>query len=208
MNEKDEKDKDLTVEELNEKTREYLDTEKQAQDETERKIKERDEIMSNSANANITLPSLQMVHPNQVDAYMIVARDLLKSVEVLSTVKNVPPRGCALIAAYALECLLKAFLSHKGKNGKKGEKGFHKEMNLHNLIALWKIAYDEGTLKILELPPDWVTILSVGHGPDFYFRYQEGENKTVVNGGQTPALIPMAIELKALLEKVEISIKD
>lgn len=164
--------------------------------------------MSNSVRVNSTLPSLQMVKPSQVDAYMVVARDLLQSVEVLSTVNNVSPRGCALIAAHALECLLKAFLSHKGKSSKYRENGFHQEMNKHNLKALWKMAYDENTLNIIESPPDWVEILSVGHGPEFYFRYQEGKNETIVNGGQTPALTPMTIELRTLHEKVEVSIKN
>jgi len=127
-----------------------------------------------------------------VDGYLIVARDLLQGVEVLTTLQNISPRSCALIAAQALECALKAFLSHKGK-----AKG------IHDLVALWDMAYKEG-LDIEPSPPDWCAILSSGHGPVFYFRYQKGEGKTIVHGGQTPALISMAVELKKLIKMVEL----
>ena len=69
------------------------------------------------------------------------------------------------------------------------------------------MAYEEEDLGIPQVPPDWVTILSSGHGPNFYFRYQQGEEKAVVHGGQTPALIPMAVELKNLIEVVELAIR-
>ena len=140
--------------------------------------------------------------PTQGEGYMIVARDLLQGVEALATLQNISSRGCALIAAHALECALKAFLWHKGK---KNEIREHKVR--HDLVALWDMAYKVKILCIQEEPPDWCKILSVGHGPNFYFRYQEGEEKTVVNGGQTPLLIPMAIELKKLIEMVELAIK-
>jgi len=70
------------------------------------------------------------------------------------------------------------------------------------------MAYKEKGLSIPHVPPDWVTILGSGHGPNFYFRYQKGKGKTVVHGGQTPALIPMAVELKKLIEMVELAIKS
>jgi hypothetical protein len=69
------------------------------------------------------------------------------------------------------------------------------------------MAYEEKTLNIEEDPPDWCKILSSGHGPNFYFRYQEGKGKTVVHGGQTPALIPMAFALKNLIEMVALAVK-
>ena len=130
---------------------------------------------------------------------MIVARDLLQGVEALSVVTHISSRSCALIAAHALECTLKAFLWHKGK---KNEIRKHKIQ--HDLVALWHMAYKESSLGIPEVPPDWVAVLSSGHGPNFYFRYQEGKAKTIVHGGQTPALIPMTIALKELIEIVEL----
>lgn len=136
---------------------------------------------------------------------MIVARDLFQAVEALSTSSpNVSSRGCALIAAHSLECALKAFLWHKQKTNR-----IRKAQSLpkgeHDLVHLWNIAFEEG-LPISQVPPDWVTILGSGHGPDFYFRYQMGKEKTIVHGGATPALIPMAAELKKLITAVGIAI--
>jgi hypothetical protein len=135
---------------------------------------------------------------------MIVARDLLQAVEALSILPpNVPARGCAILAAHALECALKAFLWHKGK--KKGIRGEH------DLLKLWKMACKENDLSIPEQPPDWVSTLSQGHGPNYYFRYQEGvkvgNKHVIVHGGQTPALGPMAVALKNLIEMVGLAVK-
>ena len=158
--------------------------------------------MSNTITINCALPALCMVQPTEGDGYMIVARALLQGVEELSILTYISPRSCALLAAHALECVLKASLWHKGK------KKIWTKKDQHNLVALWKMAYEEKTLNIEEDPPDWFKILSSGHGPDFYFRYQEGKGKTIVHGGQTPALIPMAVELKKLIEMVELAIKS
>ena len=128
---------------------------------------------------------------------MSVARDLLQGVEVLSALQNIHPRGCALIAAHALECALKAFLWHKGK-----KKEIRAPDVQHDLVTLWNMAYKEG-LSIPQVPPDWCTVLSSGHGPNFYFRYQEGQGKTVVHGGQTPALIPMIWD-RALIREIAV----
>ena len=133
--------------------------------------------MSNSTIINGSLPSIRITQPTQIDAYLVVARDLLQGVEALSIMTKLPPRSCSLIAAHALECILKAFLWHKGKR-----KEIRQSKIQHNLVALWGMAYKEGSLGIPQVPPDWVTILSIGHGPNFYFRYQEGEEKTIVNG--------------------------
>ncbi|MBF0377342.1 MAG: hypothetical protein HQK72_07640 [Desulfamplus sp.] len=158
--------------------------------------------MDNFGNINISIPLFDMGQPSEKDAYITVARDLLQGVEVLSNFNNINHRACALIAAHALECALKAFLWHKGKK----QEILKREVR-HNLIKLWNMSYQEHTLNIQEPAPEWVKILSVGHGPNFYFRYQKGENKIVVNGGQTPELTSMAIELKAIVEKVEHVIK-
>jgi hypothetical protein len=153
---------------------------------------------------NLTLPVLRVGQPTEGDGYMIVARDLLQGVEVLSTSPpNVHPRSCALIAAHALECALKAFLWHKGK-----KKEIRRRDVQHDLVALWNMAYKEKGLSIPQAPPDWVATLSSGHGPNFYFRYQKGQGGTVVHGGQTPALIPMRDALKNLIEMVGLAVKS
>ena len=159
-------------------------------------------VQETTNSINAVLPTLRTVQPTQGNGYMIVARDLLQGVEVLSTLPDISPRSCALVAAHALECALKAFLWHKRKKTE-----IRKPKVQHNLIALWKIAYKEKTLSIPQVPPDWCKILSSGHGPNFYFRYQEGKGKTVFHGGQTPALIPMAVELKKVIKMVELAIK-
>lgn len=158
-----------------------------------------------SISVNVELPALSIAQPTEGDGYEIVANELLQGVEALSALPNVPPRSCALIAAHALECALKAFLWH---NGKRTE--IKKHNVRHDLEALWNMAY-KASLGIPQAPPDWCTILGSGHGPNFYFRYQEGQKvgqqKTVVHGGQTPALIPMAVELKKLIKMVELAVK-
>jgi len=160
-------------------------------------------VQEGSSSGNFVLPRLCMVQPTEGDGYMIVARALLQGVEELSTLTHISPRSCALLAAHALECALKALLWHKGKKTE-----VRKPKVQHNLVALWKMAYEEKILNIEEDPPDWCKILSSGHGPNFYFRYQKGEGKTVVHGGQTPALIPMAVELKKLIKMVELAIES
>jgi hypothetical protein len=150
---------------------------------------------------NATLPPISMAQPTQGEGYMIVASDLLQGVEALSSLQNISHRGCALIAAHALECALKAFLWYRGQ-----EKKTLKKVR-HDIESLWNMAYKEKTLDIPKVLPTWVKILGSGHGPNFYFRYQEGEKCTVVHGGRTPALIPMAVELRKLVEMVRLAIK-
>lgn len=163
--------------------------------------------MTNSViNINATESADTGLQLTEKDGYMIVAHDLLPAVEALSTLpSSIYPRGCAMLAAHALECTLKAFLSHKGKEEEIRDRDVR-----HNLVALWDIAYKEG-LSISKDPPDWVTILSQGHGPNFYLRYQEGvkvySRHVIVHGGQYPALIPMTTELKKLVEMVTLAVK-
>jgi len=140
--------------------------------------------------------------------YLIVAQNLLQGVEALSGLPStIHPRSCAILAAHALECALKAFLWPKGN-----EKLKEKLRGEHNLLKLWKWACKENDLSIPEQPPDWVRILSQGHGPNYGFRYQEGikvgNKHVIVHGGQYPALGPMTIELKDLIEKVGLAVRE
>ena len=156
--------------------------------------------MCNKGIGDVTLASLEILQPDDGDGYLVVARDLLQGVKALSTCESIPPRACALIAAHTLECVLKAYLWHK-------EKIRELKDAKHNILVLWNLAYGEKTLGISETPPDWVRILSEGHGPNFYFRYQEGPSRIIAHGGQTPALVPMAAELSGLLKQVELEVK-
>lgn len=158
--------------------------------------------MCNTGIINVSAPSPEIAKVDEGEGYLVVARELFKGVEALSTIQGIPPRSCALIAAHALECALKAYLWNRVKRSELKSREVR-----HNIEALWNLAYFEKTLGIPEQLPNWVRILCDGHGPNFYFRYQEGKNKTIVNGGQTPALEPMAIELHELLKQVEQAIK-
>ncbi|MDA8103917.1 MAG: hypothetical protein M0Z71_00910 [Nitrospiraceae bacterium] len=149
------------------------------------------EVETARSMGRITVPKVYITRPTQEEGFMIVARDLLQAVEALSLLPpTVSPRGCALLAGHALECALKAFLWHEGKN-KRG----------HNLQDLWNAAH-KARLNIPQEPPDWCKVLSVGHGPIYYFRYQEAGKGVIAHGGDTPALIPLAKELKKLIKLV------
>ena len=150
--------------------------------------------MCNTGSSNSTLPSLEIAQPEDGDGYLVVARELLQGVEMLATFTKVSPRACALIAAHSLECTLKAYLWHKEKRSELVSQNVR-----HNILELWKLAYNENSLGISETPPTWVRILSEGHGPNYYFRYQKGKSKKIVHGGQTSALAPMASQLSSLL---------
>jgi len=156
--------------------------------------------MGNHLALDAALPTLRVVPPTKVDGYVIVARDLLQGVEALSVLPNVSPRAAALLGGHALECALAAFLFYKGVDVSSKSKIWH------DLLALWGMAYDQ-SLPISKEVPDWVGILGLGHGRPFYFRYQKGEGGTIVNGGQTPALVPMASALRELIKTVELAVK-
>jgi hypothetical protein len=136
------------------------------------------------------------VQPDKVDGYLIVARDLFPAVVHLSGVKGISARSCAMLAAHVTECWLKALIFSKDSEKKfaVGEQ--------HDLIRLWSLAEETALIALPKEPPDWLINLAVGHGPNFYFRYQQGVAKTVVNGGQTPEPQSMVAALDVLGKQV------
>jgi hypothetical protein len=154
---------------------------------------------------NVTLPVIEVAPPTEKDGYLSVARDFQQGVEALSFVQKISPRSCSMLAGFALECALKAFLLHKGKDpGRK-----------HDLMGLWKDANQEG-LEIPETLPTWAAILADGHGHPYYFRYQRAKGEEIdettgnrivkeftPNCGFHPPLNQMGTELKKLIGKVE-----
>lgn len=124
-------------------------------------------------------------------AYINIARDLIQGVKVLS-VNNSFPRPCSLLAAQALENTLKAHIAYTLK----------KRNNSHALLELWEVVSNESCLEIPSIPPLWVKTLSLMHGPIFYFRYQEGEGKSIANGTAYPHLVQMTEELTQIWENV------
>ncbi len=124
-------------------------------------------------------------------AYIDIARELIQGVKVLS-INNSFPRPCSLLAAQALENTLKAHIAHTLK----------KRSNSHALVALWQVVSNENSIEIPYNPPLWVKTLSLMHGPNFFFRYQEGEGRKIVDGTAYPHLIQMTEGLTQLWEKV------
>lgn len=124
-------------------------------------------------------------------AYIDIARELIQGVKVLS-INNSFPRPCSLLAAQALENTLKAHIAHTLK----------KRNISHILVDLWQVVSNENSIEIPLNPPLWVETLSLMHGPNFYFRYQEGEGKTIADGTAYPHLIQMTEELTQLWEMV------
>lgn len=123
--------------------------------------------------------------------YIDIARELIQGVKVLS-INNSFPRPCSLLAAQALENTLKAHIAHTLK----------KRNISHSLVDLWQVVSNENSIEIPLNPPLWVKTLSLMHGPNFYFRYQEGEGKTIADGTAYPHLIQMTEELTQIWEKV------
>lgn len=149
-----------------------------------------------SLNIGGELPAFVFRQPDEVDGYLIVARDLFPAVMHLSNVADISARSCAMLAAHVTECWLKALILFKDSKKKfaVGER--------HDLIRLWSLAEETALVVLPKEPPDWLKILAVGHGPNFYFRYQQGVAKTVVNGGQTPEPQSMVAALDELGKQV------
>ena len=133
-----------------------------------------------------------MVPPSPAQSYLIAAKGLYPGVEVLVNSPGQTATACAFLAAQALECALKSYLSHVGKT----ENELKAPSIRHNLEALWAWAVCEG-LSIQSQPPQWCITLNSAHDKPYYFRYPMG-----LNGLVLPALVPMASDLKNLLATV------
>jgi hypothetical protein len=140
-----------------------------------------------------TLPSMKMVPPSSVQSYLIAAKGLFLGLEALATNSGQTTMACAFLAAQALECALKSYLSHAGKP----ETELKIPSVRHNLEWLWTEAVCKG-LCIQSDPPQWCVTLNSGHDKPYYFRYPMG-----LNGFVFPALVPMTSDLRSLLAKVE-----
>jgi hypothetical protein len=120
-------------------------------------------------------------------AYFTAARSLLDGARLPA----IPDPGArwarALVCAFALEGLLKAYLAHRGH-------GNLKDQSIrHDLGALWALARSDG-LALPHPDPAWLDTLSSHHGaPRFIFRYATG-----VNAVQLPAPEPMVSDLEAI----------
>jgi hypothetical protein len=130
--------------------------------------------------------------PSDAQSYLTAARRLCSGVEVLAKGTAASALACSLLAARALECALKAYLSGIG---------FTINRLTHppfgdNLENLWIEAATRG-LNVPARPPKWCSILNQEHGVEFPFRNPAG-----LHGMQFPALLPMASDLMELVAAV------
>jgi len=133
------------------------------------------------------------------DSFFTGAKNLLPAIEILNR-----PEYCGLeipitfLSGQIAECLLKAFLSSRGKT----EDELRNKPYGHNLINLWKDAVILG-LPGTPSPPDWVNELHRLHcGSDvnkkFPIRYPMN-----LNGLVLPKMQQMILGLKLLYEDVD-----
>jgi hypothetical protein len=109
------------------------------------------------------------------------------------------PIGCAVacsaLAAQALECALKSYLSHAGIT----EHELKQATLRHNLESLWTKATKQGLG--IGAVPDWCVRLDFGHNRPFFYRYAMGYNGIIM-----PEPIQMIAELRIVLDKVRASV--
>jgi len=139
------------------------------------------------------MPAMVMVPPTAAQSFMVAAKALLSGAEPLSTSPTAHPMACAFLAAQSLECMLKSYLSHTGIT----EDELSKKPYGHDLAQLWLEAVGAG-LKIASQPPHWCFTLKTGHSYPYRFRYP-----MKLNGFGLPALVPMTLELKSIVQIVE-----
>jgi hypothetical protein len=104
--------------------------------------------------------------------------------------------ACASLAAQALECTLKAYISHSGV----GERVLRDNKVRHNLEVLWERAV-QNQLRIETRAPSWCTLLNTAHNSPYFFRYPMG-----LNGMVTPVPAAMVAGLRDVVEAVRTAI--
>lgn len=142
---------------------------------------------------NITLPALETSPPSPTESYLLAARELFKGVSILCNNSHNAEKACAFLAAQALECVLKSYLSFSGVE----ERELKKQSIRHNLEDLWRMAEKKG-LKIDIAIPNWCKILNSVHDKPYYLRYPMG-----LNAINIPELDKMESDLKKVIITVE-----
>ena len=150
----------------------------------------KDHLITGVGNLVASAARMQPAAPPRT--YLGVAYGMLPGVKALAVANPTAPLALCLVAAHALECTLKAYLSRDGNDDVVKRPDIR-----HNLVALWKLAHIQG-LRIPADPPGWVEMLGHLHNSPYYLRYSTG-----VHGIQSPASEPMTTELGQLLNLVE-----
>ena len=147
-------------------------------------------IVENSLRAEVRYVNFD----RQSDAqnYLTAARRLCSGVEALAKGTGATGLAYSFLAAHALECALKAYLSGIGFTINRLT---HAPLG-HDLENLWIEAATRG-LTIPARPPHWCSILNQEHGVEFAFRQPAG-----LHGSQLPALIAMALNLAEIVSVI------
>lgn len=139
-----------------------------------------------------SLPRMQGIGPAS-NAYLASALSFVPGVVLLGATREGTSSSRALVAGFALECAMKAFLAHSGM----AESDLKKKPCLHDLEALWLKAVSRG-LKIPSRPPAWVELLNTLHNSPYHLRYP-----TLVNGLVLPGPEPLTADLQATIAAVK-----
>lgn len=136
-----------------------------------------------------TLDPMTLAPAGPPHTYWGIADGLMPGVRTLADAGPSRALPLAMIAAHALECILKGYLSRSGNDSAVKQSSIR-----HDLVALWDRAVSAG-LSVARTPPSWVSRLGELHNTPYYMRYSTG-----VHGLVLPPSEPMASELATLLE--------
>jgi hypothetical protein len=125
-------------------------------------------------------------------SYLTVASSLMPGMQALDANDGNTHAAHALLCCHALECVLKAYLSHTPTADLLQRPDIR-----HNLNRLWQLSAETG-LSIQADPPVWVQQLDFLHDKPYYLRYAKG-----VVGVAMPPPEPARSELARLLSVVE-----
>lgn len=149
------------------------------------------------ARADITLDPVTVAPVRPVDAYLTIAEAIVPALEVLgqSPVSSIP---AALLAAHALECVLKGALAYSGVT----ETELKSPALRHDLEALW-LRSAQFVPSLGASVPEWAKRLSGLHNWPYVLRYPVG-----VNGLVLPSPVEVAKELVEVENMVRALIRD
>jgi hypothetical protein len=143
----------------------------------------------------IMLPGVVTINQGPPHSYIGVAQQLVEGITVLAAAENPPAQALAMLAAQALECSLKAYLSRNGD-----DKRLNKKPLRLNINALWALASKDG-LALSEVPDPWVSALSGLHDAPFDLRYATRFQMLVL-----PPAAVIAAGVIGLLERVRMQL--
>jgi hypothetical protein len=137
-----------------------------------------------------------MLPPSSAQSYLASAGWMTEGAVHLASGPSDCAIACSSLVAQALECGLKAYLSHAGVT----ERELKRQAVRHDLEALWEMSVAHG-LGLAPVVPAWCTLLNTAHNNPYFFRYPMG-----LNGMVTPAPDQMIAELGHVIEVIRTSV--